>query len=86
MVLVGCEDHVCQNVILNLDPGIIRDMVGVMMSLVIVLSYILILAPAREHIERMLLRYSATFSCFHDFLISFAPKGTSQFRQKEKIS
>jgi hypothetical protein len=31
-------------------------MVGLMMSLVIVLSYVLLLVPAREHIERMVLR------------------------------
>jgi prolipoprotein diacylglyceryltransferase len=55
-LLVGCEDHVCQNVILNLSPGIPRDIVGIMMSVGIILSYILILAPAREHIERIILR------------------------------
>ena len=53
---MGCEEHVCQNIILNLAPGIPRDIVGVTMSLVIILSYILILAPAREHIERYCLR------------------------------
>lgn len=61
-LLAGCEDHVCQNVILNLSPGIKRNLVGLMMSLVIILSYILILAPAREHLERFFLRYSLTKS------------------------
>lgn len=56
-LLVGCEDHVCQNVILNLSAGIPRDIVGITMSLVIILSYILILAPAREHIERYVIRF-----------------------------
>ena len=71
-VVTGCEEHVCQNVILNLSPGAMRcdviliffrydDMrrsaVGVTMSLVIVLSYILLLVPAREHIEGAVLRW-----------------------------
>jgi hypothetical protein len=53
--MIGCEGHVCQNVILNLSPGLSRDLVGVTMSVVIILSYILILVPAREHIERVVL-------------------------------
>lgn len=54
--MIGCEGHVCQNVILNLSPGLSRDLVGLAMSVVIILSYILILAPAREHIENEALR------------------------------
>lgn len=56
-LLIGCEGHVCQNVLLNLSPGLKRDIVGLTMSIVIILSYILILAPAREHIENSMLNY-----------------------------
>jgi hypothetical protein len=55
-LLTGCEDHVCQNVILNLSPGIPRDIVGWTMSVVIILSYILNFAPAREHLEAACMR------------------------------
>lgn len=54
-LLIGCEGHVCQNVLLNLSPGLKRDIVGITMSVVIILSYVLILAPAREHIEHFAL-------------------------------
>eukprot|EP00599_Poterioochromonas_sp_BG-1_P010882 CAMPEP_0173145852 /NCGR_PEP_ID=MMETSP1105-20130129/8137_1 /TAXON_ID=2985 /ORGANISM="Ochromonas sp., Strain BG-1" /LENGTH=479 /DNA_ID=CAMNT_0014059927 /DNA_START=271 /DNA_END=1710 /DNA_ORIENTATION=+ len=54
-LLMGCEGHVCQNVLLNLSPGLKRNVVGITMSVVIILSYVLILAPAREHIENLLL-------------------------------
>ena len=54
-ILTGCEDHVCQNIILNLSPGIQRNLVGLTMSIVIIASYILLLAPAREHIENYIL-------------------------------
>ena len=53
----GCENHVCQNVILNLSAGRVRDVVGFSLIAAIVLSYIVILVPAREHIERYVLRY-----------------------------
>lgn len=56
-ILTGCEDHVCQNIILNLSPGIQRNLVGLTMSIVIIASYILLLAPAREHIENYILQY-----------------------------
>ena len=55
-ITTGCEKRVCQNVILNLSPGVMRSVVGLMMSPVIILSYVLLLAPAREHIERVALR------------------------------
>lgn len=54
-LLIGCDGHVCQNIILNLSPGIARNIVGITMSVVIVLSYVLNIAPAREHIENMIL-------------------------------
>lgn len=62
-VLAGCEDHVCQNIILNLSPGPMRDVVGLTMSVVIILSYILILVPAREHLETICLSYIHTHIC-----------------------
>jgi hypothetical protein len=34
-----------------------RNIVGVTMSMVIMFSYLVILAPAREHIENAMLRY-----------------------------
>lgn len=55
-VAPGCEDHVCQNVILNLSAGRLKRLVGFSLIFAIVLSYVLILAPAREHIELALLR------------------------------
>jgi len=56
-VVGGCEQPVCQNVILNISPGIFRNIVGIAMSLVIGLSYLVILAPAREHIEAQVLAW-----------------------------
>lgn len=56
-VLIGCEDRVCQNAILNVSPGILRNIVGFMMALAISLSFILNLAPAREHIERIVIKW-----------------------------
>mmetsp|Transcript_4289 Transcript_4289/g.5903 ORF Transcript_4289/g.5903 Transcript_4289/m.5903 type:complete len:618 (-) Transcript_4289:136-1989(-) len=52
-LLNGCEDSVCQNIVLNLSPGTLRDAVGVSISLSIIVNYVLILAPAREYIEGM---------------------------------
>lgn len=51
----GCEDHVCQNIILNLSQGRVKVVVEASLFLAIIFSYILILAPAREHIERAVL-------------------------------
>jgi hypothetical protein len=36
--------------------GVSRNLVGVTMSLVIMFSYLVILAPAREHVEEVVLR------------------------------
>jgi hypothetical protein len=55
-LLTGCEGHVCQNVLLNLSPGHIRNIIGMTMSVVIIMSYALVLVPAREHIEYFVLR------------------------------
>lgn len=56
-IMDGCEDHVCQNIILNLNPGILSNLVGLSMSLVLLLSYIILLAPAREHVENIIFSY-----------------------------
>jgi hypothetical protein len=52
----GCRDHVCQNVILNLSPGWLRAFVGLALIISIMMSYIIILIPAREHIELAFLK------------------------------
>lgn len=52
----GCEDRVCQNIVLNLSEGMVKNVVGVSLCVAIILSYILILAPAREHIEKYLVK------------------------------
>lgn len=52
----SCVEHVCQNIILNLPSGQLRNLVGVALSLSITFSYIIIFAPAREHIESAVLR------------------------------
>ncbi|CAN0236110.1 unnamed protein product, partial [Ectocarpus fasciculatus] len=54
-ILPGCDTHVCQNVILNIDSGWIRNFVGVTLIISLGLSYIVILVPAREHIERLMI-------------------------------
>ena len=56
----GCEDRVCQNIVLNLSDGVVKNVVGVSLCVAIILSYILILAPAREHIERYLVRITTS--------------------------
>jgi hypothetical protein len=65
----GCESHVCQNIILNLSPGPLRNFAGFALVVAIVLSYVIILAPAREHIESAILRSVAPSSPPH--LVSF---------------
>jgi len=50
-IMPGCENKVCQNIILNLDNGLLKNLVGSLLIVAIILGYVLILAPAREHIE-----------------------------------
>lgn len=50
-IMPGCENKVCQNIILNLDNGLLKSLVGTALIVAIILGYVLILAPAREHIE-----------------------------------
>ena len=52
----GCENHVCQNIIMNLSAGPLRDFAGFALVVAIVLSYVIILVPAREHIELFIIR------------------------------
>ena len=56
-VMPGCEDRVCQNIILNLDNGVLKNLVGSALIVAIILGYVLILAPAREHIELIVESY-----------------------------
>lgn len=57
---LGCEEGICQNIILNIPSGLIRNLIALMMSVVIISNYILILAPARENLEKFFL--SSVFS------------------------
>jgi amino acid permease len=52
----GCEERVCQNIVLNLSDGLVKDIVGFTLCVAIILSFTLILAPARENIEASVLR------------------------------
>eukprot|EP00602_Paraphysomonas_sp_CaronLab_P009621 CAMPEP_0185022382 /NCGR_PEP_ID=MMETSP1103-20130426/5104_1 /TAXON_ID=36769 /ORGANISM="Paraphysomonas bandaiensis, Strain Caron Lab Isolate" /LENGTH=308 /DNA_ID=CAMNT_0027554429 /DNA_START=187 /DNA_END=1113 /DNA_ORIENTATION=- len=56
VVVSGCEDTVCQNIVLNLPPGLPRAVVGVMLVTSIIITYMVLLAPAREHIENFVIR------------------------------
>lgn len=50
-VVPGCENIICQNIILNVHPGVPRNIIGVSLCIGIVLGYAIMLIPAREHIE-----------------------------------
>lgn len=50
-IVPGCENHVCQNVIINLGPGPTKTLVSLALVIAISLGYIMVLAPARENIE-----------------------------------
>ena len=56
-IMPGCENKVCQNIILNLHNGILKNLVGSALIVAIILGYVLILAPAREHIELMIEKF-----------------------------
>ena len=79
-VVAGCEDIVCQNVVLNLPAGRVRcvfdrtlnvfyrcnklcvcvffvsDFIGFALIIAMLMTYTIFLIPAREHIERIVLR------------------------------
>lgn len=65
----GCEESVCQNIILNLSQGPVRTIIGVVLCVAIVLSYVFILAPAREHVETSLLIYFKPCSDFSKMIL-----------------
>ena len=50
-ILDGCLDRVCQNILTNLSQGPLFKLVGILLVVSTIPSYILILTPAREHIE-----------------------------------
>lgn len=53
----GCEEHVCQNIILNLRKGSIKSIVEISLIISIIFSYIVVIVPAREHIEKGVMRW-----------------------------
>jgi len=57
-ILAGCEDVICQNVVLNLPPGKIRDFIGFSLIVAMLMTYTIFLIPAREHIERFVMRWT----------------------------
>jgi amino acid permease len=52
----GCEDRVCQNIVLNLADGPVKSAIGLTLCFAIIISYVMILAPARENLESFFLR------------------------------
>ena len=52
----GCENRVCQNIVLNVKAGVSRTVIGVALCIAIILSYALMLVPAREHIESTIMK------------------------------
>jgi len=67
-VVPGCEDHVCQNIIINLTPGPTKAIVSLALVIAISLGYIIVLAPAREHIETAILSNTSNSYCSTDVL------------------
>ena len=51
----SCSDKVCQNILLNLPDGHLRLVAGAALCISVVISYIILLVPAREHIEKIVL-------------------------------
>jgi len=52
----GCEHVVCQNIVMNLSSSLYRTMLGVVLIPMIFVTYTLLMAPAREHVEDALLQ------------------------------
>jgi len=63
-IVPGCEEHVCQNIIINLSPGPTKVVVSIALIIAISLGYIIVLAPAREHIETAIL----SIRCSNDYI------------------
>jgi hypothetical protein len=51
----SCAEHVCQNILLNLPKGLLRFIAGLSLCVSVIVSYIILLVPAREHIEKIVL-------------------------------
>jgi hypothetical protein len=51
----GCEDGVCENVILNIPSGILKNITNSVLIVSTMISYALLLAPAREYIESIVM-------------------------------
>lgn len=49
-IKIGCEDKICQNIILNVSNHYIRWMIGVTLCVSVFVSYKLLLAPAKAYI------------------------------------
>eukprot|EP01036_Dinobryon_divergens_P031566 gene31566-40991_t len=64
VALNGCEESICQNIILNITEGYLRDMIGITISISILVSYVILLAPAREHIEQVIISVVQPSSAF----------------------
>ena len=65
----SCTDRICQNILENLSPGILRTYTGALLIFSTIPSYILILTPAREHIEGAALKMSLNLSIHIYFLL-----------------
>lgn len=50
----GCDQRVCENILLNLSPFFGKRAIGVSLCIAIVLGFHVMLAPAREHIEQFI--------------------------------
>ena len=53
----GCEDIVCENIVLNIPPGKFRTWTNSLLIVSTMLSYALLLVPAREYIEDFAFQY-----------------------------
>jgi len=56
-VLPGCEHGVCQNIVMNLSANGTRTVLGLALLPMIFITYTLVMAPAREHVEEALLKF-----------------------------
>ena len=55
-VLMGCESRLCQNIVFNIKEPRLREATGCMLVLPAILSYTLLMVPAREHLETSVLK------------------------------
>jgi hypothetical protein len=50
-IVPGCEEGVCENIILNIPAGLLRNITNFILIISTMISYALLLAPVREYIE-----------------------------------